>query len=75
MSIQIDAEWVTVAEGYPQLKRFFRSKSALQYHLANRTKNGLAAIDAVRKSPLGILLIHPPRILDWLLAQPVKDAA
>jgi hypothetical protein len=72
----LDSDWLTIREAFHSLRPFFSSESSLRYHLNNRASNGLAAKDAVRKSPLGVLLVNPPRVKRWALAEPAhKDVA
>lgn len=49
-------------EAFLPLRALFSSESSLRYHRNNCETNGLAAMDAFRKSPLGVLLVDPPRI-------------
>ena len=67
-------EWVPIAEALPQLRRYFRTKSALLHHLRKRETNGLATAGAVRKSPLGMLLVNPGRIRAWAMGEQAKAA-
>ena len=68
-------DWVPIAEALPQLRRHFRTKSALLHHLRKRETNGLAAAGAVRKSPLGMLLVNPARIRAWAMGEGTQVAA
>jgi hypothetical protein len=68
-------EWLTIPEAFPQLRRHFRTPAALKHHLRKRETNGLAATGAVRKSPLGMLLINPDRISRWVLGKDTQAAA
>lgn len=67
------SEWLSVREAYSVLHQEFRSLRAFQYHLSQRTENGLEERDAVRKGPVG-LVIRPDRVRAWLIAEP-RDAA
>jgi hypothetical protein len=67
-----DSDWLKIHEAFPSLRPFFSSESSLYHHLNNRESNGLAATDAVRKSPIGVLLVNPSRIRRWVLAEPVQ---
>jgi hypothetical protein len=68
-------EWLTIQEAFPRLKRHFRTHAALKHHLRRRAVNGLAAAGAVRKSPLGMLLISPARIERWVMGEGTQAAA
>jgi hypothetical protein len=66
--------WVSVDDALERNKDFFNTKKALQYHLARRHMNGLERLDAVRKTPIGTLIVHLPRFRSWLLAEPRQAA-
>jgi hypothetical protein len=68
-------KWLTIHEAFPDLQRYFRTEAALRHHLRKRNSNGLVAADAVRMSPLGMLLINPERIARWVLAEGTQKAA
>ena len=55
-------DWLPVPETLHPLRGCFSSESAPRYHLSNRASNGLAESNAVRKSPLGVLLMNPGRV-------------
>ena len=61
-------EWCSVNEAFPLFRRFFRTKKAMQYHISRRAENGLEDCDAVRRTPLG-MIVNPPRFKAWLLGE------
>jgi hypothetical protein len=75
MLIDAQEDWVPIAQALPLLRRHFRTKSALLHHLRKRDTNGLAAAGAVRKSPLGMLLVNPDRVNRWALGEGTQAAA
>ena len=64
-----DIEWCTTDEAQVVLRRYFRTKSALKYHLARRERNGLSKRDAVRVTPMGHLIVHTDRVRSWCLGE------
>lgn len=68
-------EWLTIPEAYLILRRHFRTQAALRHHLRKRATNGLVAMDAVRMSPLGMLLVNPERVARWALGEGAQAAA
>ena len=68
-------DWVPITQALPQLRQFFQTKSAMLHHLGKRATNGLVAADAVRKSPLGMLLVHVPRVRAWAMGEGSQAAA
>ncbi len=68
-------DWLTIPEAYPLLRRHFRTQAALRHHLRKRASNGLLAADAVRMSPLGMLLINPERVARWARGENTQAAA
>jgi hypothetical protein len=70
-----DNEWLPIPEAHPRLRHHFRKQATLRYHLGNREINGLAALDAVRKSPLGHLLVNPARVEAWVIGESTGKAA
>ncbi len=65
----MDVDWCKVDEAQVILRDFFRTKSALKYHLARRDTNGLREIDAVRETPMGRLIVNPDRVRSWCLGE------
>ena len=75
MSADPNEQWLTIEEAYPQLREYFRTRSALRHHLWKRQENGLTAADAVRMSPLGRLLLNPERVRGWVIGEGAPRAA
>ena len=69
MSVDMPNTWMTVEQAYPLLRLYFRSVKTLQHHLGRRERNGLAAADAVRLSPLRRLIVNPERVAQWVIGQ------
>ena len=74
MPAETNEQWLTIDEAYPQFRDRFRTKAALRHHLWKRERNGLAAADAVRMSPLGRLLVNPARIRAWAISDVARAA-
>jgi hypothetical protein len=67
--VNVCEEWLPISEAFSQLRRYFRTMSALKHHLSKRAENGLSACDAVRMSPLGRLLVNPARVRRWIVSE------
>ena len=52
-----------IAERHPRLL----PENRLRWAVRNRERNGLAAANAVYESPFGVLLLHEPALMVWIL--------
>lgn len=69
-------DWLSIEDAYPALRKYFPSLGAFKWHLVRRDRNGLAAADAVRKTPTHRLIVHVERVKRWAIAEPSdRDAA
>ncbi len=75
MPADINEVWLPVRGAFPLLREFFRSEAGFRHHLRKRELNGLAAMDAVRLSPLGRLLVNPARVRAWAVGEAAPPEA